>query len=84
MTAEPTLPAVLGYFAGMMYNPNNVTFEASPFTSMLEVEVGKDLCRMLGYHEDNPNTTPDDLVSTPVGWGHLTCGGSIANLEALW
>ena len=30
MLADTTLPSLLGYFAGMLYNPNNVTPEAAP------------------------------------------------------
>ncbi|NVB40502.1 decarboxylase [Pseudenhygromyxa sp. WMMC2535] len=74
MTWDQTLPGMAGYFAGMLYNQNNVALEASPVTTLLEVEAAKDLCKMLGYHEDG-------LVQP---WGHLTCGGSTANIEALW
>lgn len=71
MLSEQSLPSVLGYFAGMLYNPNNVTDEAAPITVPLEIEVGKMVARMLGY---NPNTS----------WTHITSGGTIANAEALW
>lgn len=47
----------------MMYNPNNVATEASPFTTTLEKDVGMQFCRMLGYRVD------DDFP----GWGHITC-----------
>ncbi len=71
MLSEQTLPSVLGYFAGMLYNPNNVTYEAAPITVPLELEVGKMVAEMLGY---NPHTA----------WAHITSGGTIANTEALW
>lgn len=71
MLSEQTLPAVVGYFAGMLYNPNNVTDEAAPVTVPLEIEAGKMVADMLGY---NSNTS----------WTHITSGGTIANLEALW
>jgi len=71
MLSEQSLPAVIGYFAGMLYNPNNVTDEAAPVTVPLELEAGKMVAKMLGY---NPNTS----------WTHITSGGTIANLEALW
>ncbi|MEL7039150.1 MAG: pyridoxal-dependent decarboxylase [Cyanobacteria bacterium J06592_8] len=73
MTWDQTMPGMAGYFAAMLYNQNNVALEASPITTVLEVEACKDLCRMLGYRE-----------TTPKPWGHLTCGGSTANIEALW
>jgi len=47
----------------MMYNPNNVATEASPYTTKLEREVGEDLCEMLGY-ESRSGVQP---------WGHVTC-----------
>lgn len=71
MLSEQTLPSVLGYFAGLLYNPNNVTDQAAPVTVRYELEVGRLVARMLGY---NPRKT----------WAHLCSGGTIANLEALW
>ncbi|MBK8047694.1 MAG: hypothetical protein IPK16_11540 [Anaerolineales bacterium] len=71
MLSEQTLPSVLGYFTGMLFNPNNVTAEAAPITVELELEVGRMIAGMLGF---NPNRA----------WAHLTSGGTIANLEALW
>lgn len=78
---DVTLPGTAGYFAAMLYNQNNVAAEASPVTTLLEIEVGKDLCEMLGY------TIPSDAESqagaiTP--WGHITCDGSVANGESMW
>jgi glutamate/tyrosine decarboxylase-like PLP-dependent enzyme len=62
---------MLGYFAGMLFNPNNVTAEAAPITVELELEVGRMLAAMLGF---NPKRA----------WAHITSGGTVANLEALW
>lgn len=70
MLSEQTLPAVMGYFATMLYNPNNVTEEAAPVTVEKELDFGKRVCQMLGY--------------SASGWAHLCSGGSAANLEALW
>lgn len=71
MTADTLMAANLGYMLTLLYNPNNVAYEASPATTALEIEVGKQLARMLGY--DSSKT-----------WGHITSGGTIANYEALW
>ncbi|MEA2723138.1 MAG: hypothetical protein QOH59_909, partial [Gemmatimonadales bacterium] len=71
MVAEQTIAAQIGYFATMLYNPNNIAAEISPVTTRLELEVAGDLARMIGY---------DPAAS----WGHLTSGGTIANFEALW
>jgi hypothetical protein len=49
MLWDLTIPGMVGYFAGMLYNQNNVAAETSPVTAQLEREVGQDLCRMLGF-----------------------------------
>jgi glutamate/tyrosine decarboxylase-like PLP-dependent enzyme len=70
MLSEQALPAIAGYFAAMLYNPNNVTTEAAPVTVRLELEASRLLSEMMGYGDD--------------AWAHLTSGGTVANLEALW
>ena len=81
MNWEVTMPAMLGYFAAMLYNPNNVAFEASTATTILEMLVGDDLCKMLGY--SMPTRAEIDRGALRP-WGHLTCGGTVANIEAIW
>src|SRR5436190_3961091 len=71
MISEQTLPGVLGYFAGMLYDPNNVTDESAPVTVRFELEVGRMVAEMLGY---KPRKS----------WAHICSGGTIANIEALW
>ncbi|MDI1480146.1 pyridoxal-dependent decarboxylase [Polyangium sp. y55x31] len=81
MNWDTSLPSILGYFAAMLYNPNNVAFEGSTSTTILEMIVGDDLCRMLGY------TVPEDGDATKGlvrPWGHITSGGTVANIEAIW
>ena len=73
-----SMPALFGYFMTMIYNPNNVSIEASPITTVAEMTVGDDLCKMFGYNTDPEKT---DL---PLAWGHVVCGGSVANLESVW
>ena len=63
--------ANLGYMTAMLFNQNNCAAEASTVTTKFEVEVGKDLCIMMGYDGDK-------------AMGHLTAGGSVANIEAIW
>ncbi len=75
-----TLPGVVGYFAAMLYNQNNVAAEASPVTTLLEIQVGKDLCKMLGFNIATDQGKDDPVIS----WGHITCDGSIANGESMW
>jgi glutamate/tyrosine decarboxylase-like PLP-dependent enzyme len=83
MLWDQVLPAIAGYFAAMLYNQNNVAAEASPLTTLLEMEVGNELCRMLGYKDTRQGAPPSDR-GQPVPWGHITCDGSVANIEALW
>jgi glutamate/tyrosine decarboxylase-like PLP-dependent enzyme len=71
MVGEQTIASQIGWFATMLYNPNNIALEISPVTTRLELEVAAQLARMIGY----------DAAGS---WGHLTSGGTIANFEALW
>ena len=71
MIAEQTIAAQVGWFATMLYNPNNIAMDISPVTTRLEMEVAAQLAGMIGY---DPGTS----------WGHLTSGGTIANFEAFW
>jgi glutamate/tyrosine decarboxylase-like PLP-dependent enzyme len=83
MMSDQTLPSVLGYFAGLLYNPNNVTPEAAPVTERWEFEVGRDILEMMGYKAPPVPGTPHEARSE-FGWAHVTSGGTIANIEALW
>ena len=76
-----TLPGAVGYFAAMLYNQNNVAAEASPVTTHLEIIVGEDLCRMVGFNVPGPQENAKDQI---VAWGHITCDGSVANAESMW
>jgi glutamate/tyrosine decarboxylase-like PLP-dependent enzyme len=71
MCSDLTMASLIGYFATMLYNPNNVAAESSPVTSRMELEVAAQLAAMIGYPADRH-------------WGHLTSGGTVANFEALW
>ena len=71
MTSDLTMASLIGYFATMLYNPNNIAAEASPVTTRLELEVAEDLAKMVGYELEHQ-------------WGHLTSGGTVANFEAAW
>lgn len=82
--SDQTIPAVLGYFAGMLYNPNNVTTEASPVTVDWELQVGHDILRMLGYKVPNSMHSKSHHTNSEYGWAHITSGGTVANIEALW
>ena len=73
-----SMPALLGYFMTMIYNPNNVSIEASPLTTVAEMTVGDDLCQLFGFNIDPDNKR------MPLAWGHIVCDGTVANLEFVW
>ena len=70
MLKPPHPVAVAAYVAAQRINPNNHALDGGPPTSKMEQEVVADLAAMLGL--------PDETL------GHLTGGGTVANLEALW
>ena len=86
MVSDPTLPALVGYFAGLLYNQNNVVAEAAPETVRKEGAYVAALARMVGYPPLLPERlSAEDLrTHTPYAWGHLASGGTVANIEALW
>lgn len=91
MLADTTLPSVLGYIAGMLYNPNNVTPEAAPVTVDWEIEACNIVLQMLGYrppppppNNEDPATYYGQAALKEFGWSHITMGGTTANIEALW
>lgn len=71
MTADVSLPALLGYYAGLLYNANNVSGEASPVTLKYELEVGKQFARLFDYKDKE-------------SFGHITSGGTVANFESVF
>ena len=89
--SDTTLPAIIGYIAGMLYNPNNVTPEAAPVTVEWEIEACNRILEMLGYKTPPaPPTSHSDVenyekkLQQEFGWAHITLGGTTANVEALW
>jgi len=80
MLWDQALPAIIGMFAAALYNQNNVAAEASPVTTRLEIEAGNDLCRMLGFPVPDGPAAPGTIAP----WGHITSGGTVANIEAMW
>lgn len=69
MNSETLMPALLAYNYAMLWNGNNVAYESSPGTSIMEEEVGMDFAKLFSFED---------------GWGHIAADGSIANLEGLW
>lgn len=71
MNSEVLMPSIIGYVTAMLYNPNNCAYEGAPATTPMELEVGLDFCRILGF-------------DPAKGWGHITNDGTLANMEGLW
>lgn len=69
MIKPPHPLAQAAYWMTTFVNPNNHALDGGRATSLLEMEVISALGNMIGYHQ-------------PLG--HLTSGGTVANLEALW
>ncbi|KAH0435451.1 pyridoxal-dependent decarboxylase domain protein [Colletotrichum camelliae] len=78
MCTDMSMASMLGYFMTMLYNPNNVALEASPLSTVAEIEVGEQLCDLFGYNIN------EDNIESPTGWGHVICDGTVANLESIW
>lgn len=75
MASDLLLPGLAAQILTLPYNPNNVTEDTAPVTVELEVKVGLQLARMLGY--------VDDPARPDCAFGHLTSGGTVANYQAL-
>jgi len=69
MLKPPHPIAWLAYSLAMTINPNNHALDGGPPTSEMELDVLSQIAKMLGYSQH---------------LGHLTSGGTVANLEALW
>ncbi len=75
MVSDLLLPGLVAQILTLPYNPNNVSEDAAPVTVDMEVQVGLQLAKMVGYAHDP--LQPD------CAFGHLTSGGTVANYQAL-
>ena len=75
MVSDLLIPGLAAQMLTLPYNPNNVSEDAAPVTVDMEVQVGLQLARMLGY--------PHDPGRVDCAFGHLTSGGTLANYQAL-
>ena len=75
MASDLLLPGLAAQMLALPYNPNNVTDEVAPVTIDMELRVGLQLARMLGF--------VDDPARPDCAFGHLTSGGTVANYQAL-
>ncbi len=90
---ETTIPALVGSLAGLLYNSNNVTSETGAVTVEYEIDACNRLLEMIGFvpPPDPPVLINEDSLAEyrrslaePYAWCHLTSGGTVANIEALW
>jgi len=94
MLSDISIPATLGYVAGMLHNSNNCTTEAAPVTVEWEIEACNNILEMIGF---TPSPLPpskeakneefdkyESKLKKEFGWAHITSGGTVANIEALW
>ncbi len=77
LTYSPTI-AVFGDALTSALNPNQIAFEVSPATTLLEVQVTNWLCHMMGYRAEDLHNGKFKLPG-----GTLTAGGTIANMTAM-
>jgi glutamate/tyrosine decarboxylase-like PLP-dependent enzyme len=90
MISDLNIPSLLGFMVGQLYNQNNVVGECSPVTTEKELFFIKYLCEMFQfpsfeYFSASNATDESDNRSLKIqSTGHLTGGGTIANIEALW
>lgn len=94
MLSDINMPSMFGYFAGMLHNSNNVTPEAAPVTVEWEIEACNEVIKMLGYKPSPTPPTKDANIQDwqnykkelkgEFGWAHITSGGTVANIEAIW
>lgn len=69
MLTPPHPAARIAYMLSMWINPNNHALDGGRASSALEKEAVAEIANMFGW---------------PTYLGHLTSGGTMANLEALW
>src|SRR5271155_3120834 len=69
MLKPPHPIARAAYALAMAINPNNHARDGGRASSQMEIEAVAEIARMFGFGEH---------------LGHLTSGGTFANLEALW
>ena len=69
MLKPPTEIARLAYMLSLWINPNNHALDGGRASSAMEMEAVAEIAQMFGWENH---------------LGHLTSGGTMANLEALW
>lgn len=86
MHGDLQISAIAGYIGTILYNSNNIVGESSPATTRMEIKYISSLAQMVGYEpiKNADNNYTDTKTKKHQSWGHLSAGGSSANMEALW
>jgi glutamate/tyrosine decarboxylase-like PLP-dependent enzyme len=77
MLKPPHSVARAAYALAMAINPNNHARDGGRASSEMEIEAVREIAGMFGW-KGGQDSGPDSYL------GHLTSGGTMANLEALW
>lgn len=85
MLKPPHPVARAAYMLATWLNPNNHAVDGGPASSRMEIEALNQLAAMFGW-QSQPQVQHSKGSSLPfdLPLGHLTGGGTFANLEALW
>lgn len=75
MVSDLLIPGLAAQMLALPYNPNNVSAESAPVTIDMELKAGLQLAAMIGFVAD---PTREDCA-----FGHLTSGGTLANVQGL-
>lgn len=75
MVSDLLIPGLAAQVLALPYNPNNVSADAAPITIDLELKAGLQLAEMVGW--------PADPAREDCAFGHLTSGGTLANVQGL-
>jgi len=75
MVSDLLIPGLAAQMLALPYNPNNVSAESAPVTIDMELKAGLQLAAMVGYVADP--------ARSDCAFGHLTSGGTLANVQGL-
>jgi glutamate/tyrosine decarboxylase-like PLP-dependent enzyme len=75
MVSDLLIPGLAAQMLALPYNPNNVSAESAPVTIDMELKAGLQLAAMIGFVADP--------AREDCAFGHLTSGGTLANVQGL-